>query len=60
MTCGFLATPLTGRDNQQYVIAGVLLAIGVVLWAITVFVNRQTGVTGEGDPANLAGGGPVN
>ncbi|MDQ3454624.1 MAG: APC family permease [Actinomycetota bacterium] len=60
LTCGFLATPFTGRDNQQYVIAGVLLAIGVVLWAITVFVNRQTGVTGEGDPANLAGGGPVN
>ena len=38
--CAFLVTPLTGRDNQQYVVAGWLLVVGVVLWAITWFANR--------------------
>ena len=28
------------RDPQQYVIAGLLLAVGVVLWLITFFINR--------------------
>jgi amino acid transporter len=43
--CGFLAGPWTGRDPEQYSIAGALLAIGVVLWAVTVMINRATGVT---------------
>ncbi len=38
--CGYLVGPWTGRDPTQYKIAGVLLAIGVVLWAITWFINR--------------------
>ena len=55
--CAYLVTPLTGRDPQQYVIAGLLLAVGVVLWLITFFVNRamwgrQTYV---GDPEALEG-----
>ena len=33
-------TPLTGRDTIQYEIAGGLLAIGVVLWALTWTANR--------------------
>ena len=44
LTCAFLVGPWTGRDPQQYRIAGILLAIGVVLWAVTVLVNRATGV----------------
>ncbi|MCM6773756.1 APC family permease [Nocardia sp. CDC159] len=35
LCCGFLVTPFTGRDRFQYVVAAILLAIGVVLWAIT-------------------------
>ncbi len=36
ITCAFLASPFSGRDSQDYVIGGILLAIGVLLW----FVNR--------------------
>ncbi|WP_286175582.1 APC family permease [Arthrobacter sp. NEB 688] len=38
--CAFFVGPWTGRDGLQYQIAGWLLAIGVVLWAITWFANR--------------------
>ena len=38
--CLFFVTPLTGRAGEQYEIAGLLLAIGVVLWAVTWFTNR--------------------
>ncbi|SER92723.1 amino acid/polyamine/organocation transporter, APC superfamily [Pedococcus cremeus] len=40
LLCAFFVTPLTGRDSAQYEIAGWLLLIGVVLWAITWFANR--------------------
>ena len=36
----YLVGPWTGRNPQQYTIAGILLAIGVVLWLITFFINR--------------------
>ena len=38
--CAYLVTPLTGRNPQQYVIAGLLLAVGVVLWLVTFLINR--------------------
>jgi amino acid transporter len=38
--CAFFVGPWTGRDTFQYTIAGWLLALGVVLWAITWFANR--------------------
>lgn len=38
--CAYLASPLSGRASQDYVIGGVLLVIGVALWALTWFVNR--------------------
>ena len=38
--CAYLVTPLSGRAQPQYEVAGILLAIGVVLWAITWFANR--------------------
>jgi basic amino acid/polyamine antiporter, APA family len=43
LACAFLAGPWTGRNPVQYGIAGILLAIGVVLWGVTVLVNRATG-----------------
>jgi amino acid transporter len=59
--CAFLVGPWTGRDPAQYKIAGVLLAIGVGLWVVTVLVNRATGVKPE-EPvmADIGGPGPVN
>ena len=45
LSCAFLAGPWTGRDPVQYRIAGVLLGIGVLLWFVTVMVNRATGQT---------------
>jgi basic amino acid/polyamine antiporter, APA family len=59
--CAFLAGPWTGRDPIQYNTAGVLLAIGVVLWVVTVYVNRATGLQpAEPDAKDLGTGGPVN
>jgi amino acid transporter len=61
ITCAFLAGPWTGRDPAQYRIAGVLVAIGIALWVVTVFVNRATGVK-PADPlmADIGGDGPKN
>jgi amino acid transporter len=42
ISCAFLAGPWTGRDPVQYRIAGVLLAIGVALWGVTLLVNRAS------------------
>ena len=41
-TCAFLAGPWARSDEQQeqYVIAGFLLAAGIVLWALTWLTNR--------------------
>ncbi|HJT14720.1 MAG TPA: APC family permease [Dongiaceae bacterium] len=61
LACAFLAGPWTGRDPVQYKVAGILIGIGVVLWVVTVLVNRAIGqvaaepVTGEGGIR-----GPVN
>jgi amino acid transporter len=60
LACAYLATPLAGRPVVQYQIAGVLLAVGVGLWAVTVVVNKRTGTTTRLDPEALAGDGPVN
>ncbi|WP_026872064.1 APC family permease [Inquilinus limosus] len=61
VACGFLVGPWTGRNPEQYAIAGVLLAIGVGLWVVTVLINRATGQTAA-EPAmeDLGGDGPVN
>ncbi|WP_378732425.1 APC family permease [Nocardia brasiliensis] len=40
LTCGFLVTPWTDRNPQQYAIAGILLAVGVVLWGVNQLVIR--------------------
>jgi hypothetical protein len=57
LTCAYLVTPLTGRDTEIYQVAGVLLVIGVVLWAITWFSNRAVRAdrTFVRDPSDLGG-----
>lgn len=43
VACVLLVLPWTsGRDLEQYGIAGALLALGLVLWAVTVLLNRRT------------------
>ncbi|MFZ3120862.1 MAG: APC family permease [Variovorax sp.] len=42
LSCAFLVGPWTGRAVVQYQIAAILLAIGVVLWGLTVLVNRRS------------------
>ena len=60
--CGYLVGPWTGRDLEQYPIAGVLLAIGVVLWAVTWVINRglYSRKTYLKHPEELDSDGPVN
>jgi amino acid transporter len=58
--CAFLAGPWTGRDPVQYKVAGVLIGIGVVLWVVTVFINRATGLTPEPIDERIGTRGPVN
>jgi APA family basic amino acid/polyamine antiporter len=61
LACAFLATPWAGRPTEQYRIAGVLLGIGVLLWVVTVLVNRRTGpAVPPLDPDRFTTGGPVN
>ncbi len=50
LLCGYLVTPLSGRDPSQYLLAGVLLAVGVLLW----LVNRLFVGKAEFDPAKLS------
>ncbi|SEG65164.1 APC family permease [Bosea lathyri] len=61
LACAFFAGPWTGRDPVQYKIAGVLIGIGVLLWIVTVLVNRASGVR-PAEPAmdDLGRSGPVN
>lgn len=51
----YLVTPLSGRPAQQYLLAAVLIGIGIVLFFFTMAINRQLGIKGEGitDPRHL-------
>ena len=42
VSCLILASPLTGRDADIYLRAGILLAVGVVLWAIDRVVRGSS------------------
>ena len=45
ITCIYLVTPLSGRARAQYVVAGWLLVIGVVLFFVTVLINKRLGIS---------------
>ena len=47
MLCGFLATPLSGRPLQQFLVAGILLAVGAVLWVVNRLYVRRVEVDAE-------------
>jgi basic amino acid/polyamine antiporter, APA family len=40
----YLVLPLSGRPLQQYVLAGALVILGVVLFGVTVAINRAVGI----------------
>ena len=40
VACLYFVLPITGRPAIQYAIAGGLLALGVLLWVVTWFINR--------------------
>jgi amino acid transporter len=52
----YLVTPLSGRPVQQYIVAGGLIVLGVLLWVVTWLINRQLGIRAPGitDPMHLA------
>lgn len=61
LSCGFLVGPWTGRDPDQYLIAAVLIGIGIALWFVTVWINRNVGLKPEiADPNDIGGPGPRN
>ncbi|MGH3968340.1 MAG: APC family permease, partial [Mycobacterium sp.] len=39
----YLVTPLSGREDQEYVLAGILVTTGVVLSLLTLVVKRRLG-----------------
>ncbi len=57
LLCAFLIGPWVDRDALIYQIAGGLMLIGIVLWAITYFINRsQNPPAGQiRDPEHLGG-----
>ena len=41
----YLVTPLSGRPAQQYVVAGGLVVLGVVLFFVTRLINKRLGIS---------------
>ncbi len=41
----YLVTPLSGRSAQQYIVAGGLVVLGVVLFFVTQVINKQLGIS---------------
>ncbi|MNC91762.1 hypothetical protein D3C83_80760 [compost metagenome] len=40
VSCIYLASPFAGRESAQYVVAGVLLLLGIALFAINHYFRR--------------------
>lgn len=55
LASAYLVLPFSGRPAQQYLLAGILILIGIVLFGITTLINRQLGIRGKGiiDPTHL-------
>jgi amino acid transporter len=51
----YLVTPFSGRPGQQYLLALILIGIGIALFFLTMLINRQLGIRGPGitDPTHL-------
>ncbi|MEB3366254.1 APC family permease [Saccharopolyspora mangrovi] len=47
LTCAFFASPLSGRPATEYIIAGILLGIGVIFWLINYFLKGKTDFEAE-------------
>ncbi|MEV4647711.1 APC family permease [Saccharopolyspora sp. NPDC049357] len=47
LTCAFFASPLSGRPATEYIIAGILLGIGVIFWLINYFVKGKADFQAE-------------
>ncbi|HEU4948913.1 MAG TPA: APC family permease [Kribbella sp.] len=61
LLCVYLASPLSGRATADYKIAGWLMVVGVVLWALTWLLNKYVfNRTAKFDPTHLDSGDPVN
>ncbi|MGH3713952.1 MAG: APC family permease [Micromonosporaceae bacterium] len=50
--CAYLASPLSGRELREYLIAGILLVVGLLLWAINRFFVGPVRI----DPERLSKG----
>jgi APA family basic amino acid/polyamine antiporter len=44
VTSLYLVLPLSGRPLQQYVLAGALVILGIVLFGVTIAINRALGI----------------
>jgi basic amino acid/polyamine antiporter, APA family len=51
----YLVTPLSGRPAQQYLLALILVSIGILLFFVTMAINRHLGIRDAGitDPTHL-------
>ena len=51
----YLVLPFSGRPAQQYIVAGGLVVIGIVLFFVTQLINKQLGIKGGRitDPTHL-------
>ncbi|SFS56124.1 APC family permease [Saccharopolyspora flava] len=47
LTCAFFASPLSGRPATEYIIAGILLGIGVIFWLINYFIKGKADFDAE-------------
>ena len=54
----YLVLPFSGRPSQQYLLAGILILTGVVLFGVTTLINRRLGIRDAGitDTTDLSGG----
>lgn len=51
----YLVLPTSGRPSEQYILALALVVTGIVLFGVTMLINRQLGIQGAGitDPTHL-------
>ena len=52
----YLVTAAVRPSRTQYLLAGILVVIGIALFGITKLINKQLGIKADGitDPTHLA------